>query len=928
MKKYLFSLLTGLILISLTIATRYPNGVSYTYDQLNRMIGAVYSDGTIISYEYDNVGNRVIQSVTQTPKANFTASPTSGPAPLMVAFTDQSVGIVSSWSWSFGDGGSSTSQSPAYTYSSAGTYTVILTASNSFGSSSYQTTITVNPARPVANFTASPTSGTVPLAVSFTDSSTGDITGWSWTFGDGGTSTSQNQSHTFTSAGTYTVTLVVNGPGGSSIPKSTSITVNAPPPLPPVAGFSVAPTSGTAPLTVQFTDTSTGTVTGWSWTFGDGGTSTSQDPSHTYSSPGTYTVTLTVTGPGGNSNPDTTSITVVPPPPVANLSASPTSGTVPLTVQFTDASTGSVTGWSWVFGDGGTSTSQNPSYTYSTPGTYTVSLTVTGPGGSNTTTAANYITVASSLDRYTKLLLHGDGQNGGTTITDSSGNHNPSVVSKVVTSTAQSRFGGSSLSFSKSSSSYLGFAESADWHISSGSDFTYDFWVFPVSMPTYGLGVCGTLNSGNAGTGIALRGSNYSDNGQVAFFTNGNWQAVSSAAVPLNAWTHIAVVRYHSVVSIYINGMQSGTTYSGPCTDSGSGFSIGDMYTQGNYLSYWGFDGYMDEFRLSNGAARWTTNFIPPTYEYGGSNAGAPVAYFLGNPTSGKAPETVQFTDISTGTVTGWSWNFGDGQTSTNQNPSHTYSTPGSYAVSLTATGPLGSNTITVPNYVLVTSALDPYTKLLLHCDGTNGGTAITDSSGNHNPSVVNNVVTSTTQSKFGGASLSFTKSSSSWLGFAESTDWHISSGADFTYDFWVFPVSMPTYGLGVCGTLTSNSAGFGIALRGSNYGNNGQVAFLTNGAWGAVSSAAVPLNTWTHVAVVRYKGVVSIYINGVQSGSTYSGSCTDSGDGFSIGDIYIQGSYLSYWGFDGYIDEFRSSNGVARWTTNFTPPTSEYVLQ
>jgi PKD repeat protein len=525
-------------------------------------------------------------------------------------------------------------------------------------------------------------------------------------------------------------------------------------------------------------------------------------------------------------------------------------------------------------------------------------------------------------------LLHGDGPNGGTAITDSSGNHNPSVVNKVLTSAAQSKFGGASLSFIEASSSWLGFSESADWHISSGSDFTYDFWVFPVSMPTYGLGVCGTLTMSNVGSSIALRGSYYGNNGQVAFFTNGNWQAVSSAAVPLNAWTHIAVVRYQGVVSIYINGVQSGTKYTGSCTDSGSGFSVGDQYTQGNYLSNWGFNGYIDEFRFSNGVARWTSNFTPPTCEYGTS---APGANFSASVTSGTAPLTVQFTDTSIGTVTSWSWSFGDGGTSNSQNPNYIYSTPGTYTVSLTATGPNGSNTNTQTNYINVSAepppipGIDQYTKLLLHGDGANGGTAITDASGNHNPSVVNNVVTSTTQSKFGGASLSFAKASTSWLGFAESADWHISSGSDFTYDFWVFPLSMPTYGLGVCGTLNSRNGGNGIALRGANYGNNGQVAFMTNGAWQAVSSAAVPLNAWTHIAVVRYQGVVSIYINGVQSGTTFTGSCGDSDSGFSIGDTYTQGNSNHYWNFNGYIDEFRFSNGVARWTTNFTPPTSEY---
>ncbi|NQT24520.1 PKD domain-containing protein, partial [candidate division KSB1 bacterium] len=86
---------------------------------------------------------------------------------------------------------------------------------------------------------------------------------------------------------------------------------------------------------------------------------------------------------------------VVVPPPVANFSGSPTSGTAPLAVNFTDASTGSITSRSWNFGDGGTSASTSPSHTYSSGGTYTVSLTVTGPGGSDTETKSNYITATS-----------------------------------------------------------------------------------------------------------------------------------------------------------------------------------------------------------------------------------------------------------------------------------------------------------------------------------------------------------------------------------------------------------------------------------------------------------------------------------------------------------------------------------------------------
>jgi len=169
-------------------------------------------------------------------------------------------------------------------------------------------------------------------------------------------------------------------------------------PILPVADFSAAPTTGTAPLTVQFTDASTNAPTAWSWNFGDGGTSDQQHPSHTYNEPGTYTVALTVTNPGGS---DTLTragyITVSAPvlPPVAAFSAAPTTGTAPLTVKFTDASTNAPTGYFWTFGDGRTSIAQSPSHTYSTAGTYNVSLTATNAGGSDTETKTGYITVSA-----------------------------------------------------------------------------------------------------------------------------------------------------------------------------------------------------------------------------------------------------------------------------------------------------------------------------------------------------------------------------------------------------------------------------------------------------------------------------------------------------------------------------------------------------
>jgi len=171
---------------------------------------------------------------------------------------------------------------------------------------------------------------------------------------------------------------------------------------PPVASFICDKTSGTVPLTVNFTSASTGKITSFSWNFGDGGTSTSQNPSHTYNSAGTYTATLTVNGPGG-SNSSTKTITATELPPVASFTCNKTSGPVPLTVNFTSTSTGTITSYSWNFGDGGTSTSQNPSHTYNNAGTYTAMLTVNGPGGSN---SASITIIGEDPTTYTDMKFY------------------------------------------------------------------------------------------------------------------------------------------------------------------------------------------------------------------------------------------------------------------------------------------------------------------------------------------------------------------------------------------------------------------------------------------------------------------------------------------------------------------------------------------
>jgi len=146
--------------------------------------------------------------------------------------------------------------------------------------------------------------------------------------------------------------------------------------------FTANPASGPAPLTVQFSDASTGAITGYAWDFGDGGGSTDPNPSHTYFNKGNYTAQLTVNAPGGFAG-RTAVIKVGKPPKLkAGFTCYPGNGPAPLEVQFTNTSSGAITGYSWDFGDGAGSTDPNPSHIYTLPGKYKAVLTVTDPWGS------------------------------------------------------------------------------------------------------------------------------------------------------------------------------------------------------------------------------------------------------------------------------------------------------------------------------------------------------------------------------------------------------------------------------------------------------------------------------------------------------------------------------------------------------------------
>jgi PKD repeat protein len=383
--------------------------IQYTFTNLNTQASFdTYAWATGYDVKWSNLPTSSGYNIIPAPIANFTANTTSGTVPLNVQFNDQSTGNVTSYNWTFGDGGSSALQNPTYTYNTPGTYTVTETVTGPSGNSTAQNIITVNYPAPVAGFTENATNGLNPLNIQFNDQSIGNITSYYWDFGDGTKSTLQNPTHTYTNEGTYNVTETVTGPGGNNTQTQTNlITVNYPA---PIASFTENTTSGTAPLNIQFNDQSTGTITQYNWNFGDGTTSTLQNPTHTFSDPGVYTVIETVTSLGG-SHTTTMNINVKYPAVTASFTTNTTSGTVPLSIQFTDSSTNNPVSWSWIFGDGTTSTEQNPTHTYNTPGTYNVTETVTGHDSNSTITSAIIVKSPDTTKPTVKASKNGGAYN-------------------------------------------------------------------------------------------------------------------------------------------------------------------------------------------------------------------------------------------------------------------------------------------------------------------------------------------------------------------------------------------------------------------------------------------------------------------------------------------------------------------------------------
>jgi hypothetical protein len=399
----------------------------------------------------------------------------------------------------------------------------------------------------------------------------------------------------------------------------------------------------------------------------------------------------------------------------------------------------------------------------------------------------------------------------------------------VTVSSLQSKFGGSSMRLvTTSSGSYIIATGSTSSLALGTANFTVEFWWYASSYPATNKR---WVDFGYQGGTRPLLFTGNSNTRQLVWYVGTGGGSVTQVCATgttdlpaAGSWCHVAVVRNSGTTKIYINGVEKATG-----TDNNNYTFSGELWMGASpSLIQAGFNGYIDEVRISN-SARYTAGFTPSTTAFVNDSA----------------------------------------------------------------------------------------TLLLLHCGGANGGTQFIDDTGSRLPINVDEIFggeLDTAQTQFGSASWYQDAEFDGFTITDESTIKNIGTG-NYTIECWVRRQDNPSKTQATIFDFVS-----GISKLFYNESTN-QLTFSTQST-NRITGGSLSLNTWTHVAITRSSGTVSLYINGTQSGSSYS---SDTGDFNNITQVLIgcDSNGLNSW--VGHIDELRISN-IARYTGNFTAPTAEFT--
>ena len=667
----------------------------------------------------DTISHTVI--VHGLPVANFTAANACEQS--MINFNNtssSSFGSITSYDWNFNNGNTSSAVDPGMQFNTAGIYNVSLIVTTATGcSDTTQQAITIFP-NPIAAFatTNACTNSNIGIANTSTIPS-GSIQNYFWNFGDNNTSNAILPTHAYTTSGNYSINLIVTSDRGCRDTMSGNAIAH---PLPIV---SLTPESVCLGVDVDFLNTSTsasGGVTTWAWTFGDGSTSNAFQPSHNYTTPGNYSVQLTATSNYGCVASSSSSLNIYPNPVAAFSVSNICLGGANQLVNQSSVDGGISFTSTWTFDDGSYDINTNPSHTFAAAGVYNISLAVTTPNGCTAQVAhdlsvynppvarftgtnvcdgasAHFLDQSYSQDGNIVGWLWNFGDNGGSvegnpahlyadpnvynvtlTVTSVYGcwdtyNDSVQIYAKPVTAIqAPPACQGTPVQFTNISNSSG--QVSYQWDLGNGFTSTDSSFSYTFGTPGFYDVTLVAVDSNNCSTTELAR---------LEIYPNPipNFASTEACLNSSTQFTNQSYINSGSSISAYIwnFGDQSNSNQTNP----------NHTYTQvGTYN--------ISLTAISNYGCRETTVLqarVNPN----------PVAVFASSG-SGCGPISSTFSEsssISEGVITGWLWNFSDGEISTDQHPSHIFTNPGNYDVNLTVVSDRGCYaTYTASNIIQV----------------------------------------------------------------------------------------------------------------------------------------------------------------------------------------------------------------------------------
>lgn len=649
--------------------------------------------------------------ITPSPTAGFSAPTVCHAA--STSFTDASVGDVVSWEWHFGDGPTAVSnaQHPTYAYGKSGTYNTTLKVTNTEGCTHTLSREVEVTATPKAGFSA--TASCLGGTMDFTDTTKGTPTSWEWRFGDGSAvAASANPAHVYTSAGTFTVQLIAKSGDGCADTVQQTVEVH------PIPTSDFTTVENCIRDSTLFSDASLGSPDTYVWDFGDGSTDAADrpNPRHVYTASGTFDVTLT-TGYSATGCTHSKTLTVNA---LSRTSPGFSASTACLggATVFTDTTKGSPISWEWDFGDGSTDNTQHPSHTYAARADYPVRLVTKNAFGCADTAVVNVAILSLPVAEFAWDTVC---RNAATTFADQS------------TSAAswEWRFGDASLPNTTASPEHTypadgrytvrlvvtneqGCADTSEHEVIVRPNPVSDYsattvcHTFPTSFTDRSVNAVGwkwDFRDGAPPNTTPSPSHIYPEHGAYA--------------VELVVENEFGCTDTSEKTVEVLVQPQAGFTNTAVCAREHVAFTDTSTFSPTTW-----------EWDFGDGTARHYAQHPAHTYALGGTydvrltvahpsgcadTTTVPIAVYT-VPTPHFTADTVclltptPFADASTDAVplSKWEWDFGDGNTSTDQRPVYIYHTPGEHPVQLTVTNTDGcDSSVTLPIFVSSTPRED-----------------------------------------------------------------------------------------------------------------------------------------------------------------------------------------------------------------------------